>query len=396
MKRIGIYSGRIPSTPFVEHLIGGLVATGKFQIELYGVQTKAVQYSGLICIKSIPSSYSKRVFFVGWHFLILLLTKSKKAIQIMRYFSKHYQDFHTLMHDASLALIILRNPPDVFHIQWAKSIVNLSWLIDLQVCKTMMSLRGAHINYTPLIEPAVGHAYKQYFPRINGFHAVSHNIANTASNYGTDAAKTKVLYSIVPDSIFTSYTNAGADNKILRILSVGRFHWIKGYGYALDAMALLKKKNIKFQYTLIAQGPTEEIMYQIHDQGLQEEVKIMNALPHQEVMEQMQHHDMLLLPSLKEGVANVVLEAMAIGLPVVSTNCGGMDEIIKHGINGWLVSVRNPQAMADAIEDFIHTAASERMVIREAAHHTVKEMCNEKRQIEKFNQFYQQVIDAKD
>lgn len=396
MKRIGIYSGHIPSTTFVEHLIRGLAKTGNYNIEVYGVVRKTMNYPDRVCIKPIPASYLMRIFFVGWHFLFLLLNRTRSAVQIARYFSRSYKDFHTLMHDASLALVISRNPPDIFHIQWAKSIISLSWLVELEVCKTVLSLRGSHINYTPVLEPDIAIAYKRLFPKVDGFHAVSAAIAQRAFQYGAPPGKTEVVYSIVPDSIMAKYGSGLPNNKLLRILSIGRFHWIKGYGYAIDAMAILKARNVTFQYTLIAPDASEDILFQIQDQQLDTEVEIINGLPHQEVLERMLHYDLLLLSSLEEGIANVVLEAMAVGLPVISTNCGGMGEVVTHKENGWMVPVRNSQAIAEAIEDFINTSAGEKNSIRKKAYETVLALCNEKNQLEKFSRLYQRVIDAKD
>ena len=59
--------------------------------------------------------------------------------------------------------------------------------------------------------------------------------------------------------------------------------------------------------------------------------------------------DMFILPSLGEGIANTILEAMACGLAVVATDVGGNPELIQHGCNGLLVPAADPQALADAI-----------------------------------------------
>ena len=59
--------------------------------------------------------------------------------------------------------------------------------------------------------------------------------------------------------------------------------------------------------------------------------------------------DILLLSSVEEGVPNVILEAMALGTVVVSTDCGAVREIITDGENGFLVPVRDPRAIADMV-----------------------------------------------
>jgi colanic acid/amylovoran biosynthesis glycosyltransferase len=59
----------------------------------------------------------------------------------------------------------------------------------------------------------------------------------------------------------------------------------------------------------------------------------------------------LLLPSLSEGISNVVLEAMAAGVPVVSTRCGGMAEVVHDRVNGHLVEVGDTTDMADRLHE---------------------------------------------
>jgi glycosyltransferase involved in cell wall biosynthesis len=63
--------------------------------------------------------------------------------------------------------------------------------------------------------------------------------------------------------------------------------------------------------------------------------------------------DLFVLPSISEGFPNVILEAMAAGLPIVSTNFEGASEIIRDGENGFMVPVKNPTAMANVISKIL-------------------------------------------
>ncbi|MFL2983043.1 MAG: glycosyltransferase [Candidatus Neomarinimicrobiota bacterium] len=73
--------------------------------------------------------------------------------------------------------------------------------------------------------------------------------------------------------------------------------------------------------------------------------------------------DCLILPSVEEGIANVVLEAMALGTPVISSNCGGMNEIIRNKENGYLFQKRNPKYLSKVMEDVIFLDKDQRMSI---------------------------------
>jgi glycosyltransferase involved in cell wall biosynthesis len=91
------------------------------------------------------------------------------------------------------------------------------------------------------------------------------------------------------------------------------------------------------------------LLFTINDLGLTDIVTWGGRLRPDEVVARLQQSDIFLLSSLSEGISNAVLEAMACGLPVVTTNVGGMAEAIADGIEGLLVPPRDPVAMADAL-----------------------------------------------
>src|SRR5690606_4154906 len=122
-----------------------------------------------------------------------------------------------------------------------------------------------------------------------------------------------------------------------------------------------------FQYTIIGGGDDEELQFLVADLGLQDFVNLETRKLQKEVFTLMEEASLLLMPSLEEGIPNVVVEAMAIGLPVLSTNCGGVPELITDTKEGWLVPTRNTQAMADAIEAFSHLSLDKIKEVRVAA-----------------------------
>lgn len=85
------------------------------------------------------------------------------------------------------------------------------------------------------------------------------------------------------------------------------------------------------------------------DLGLENEVTLLETLPFLSVKEKVENSNLLLLSSIKEGVANVVLEAMALGVPVLTTDCGGMTEVINDNFNGFVCPTRNSNAMTNKI-----------------------------------------------
>jgi colanic acid/amylovoran biosynthesis glycosyltransferase len=106
----------------------------------------------------------------------------------------------------------------------------------------------------------------------------------------------------------------------------------------------------------------------------------------------MKNADLLLLPSVEEGVANVVLEAMQLGTIVLSTNCGGMEEVIENGVNGFIVPIRNAEAMANSIIEISNLNQVKRSTIIENAKETIKRQHTEEKMIEDMYVLYNNVI----
>jgi len=158
---------------------------------------------------------------------------------------------------------------------------------------------------------------------------------------------------------------------------VGRFHWVKGYHYALTALKNLHNNNFSVHYTIIAQDqPSDEILYQIDDLSLQRYVTMTCLDTQEEVYQKMSSADCLLLPSIEEGIANVVLEAMAIGLPVISSECGGMMEIIEHEKDGFLFRNRDVDHLTQIMTDMINQYSDERKSISRRARLKVEQNHN--------------------
>lgn len=289
--------------------------------------------------------------------------------------------------------LIVRFNPDVVHFQWAGHISEYEKLIKSERYVTVVSLRGTQINVGPLLNSQLSESYKNLFPHCY-FHAVSHTIASKAIQFGAIQDRIRVIYSPVPSAFPSSYRSSSAfPRRTLKVVSVGRFHWIKGYTYALEAIRLLSSSGVQVLYSLIAPGkiPTE-VLYQLNNRGLGNNVLIQSNVEYEEMPNELLKHDVLLLSSVEEGIANVVLEAMAVGLPVVSTDCGGMREVVESGVNGWLVPIRDSVAIADALRRVAAQTPQELDAVRRAASEMINSKFNFEKCIAEFEEFYSWVI----
>lgn len=225
-----------------------------------------------------------------------------------------------------------------------------------------------------------------------GFHSVSKAISANGDKIWASRGKIdEVVYTGLPLTELPFAEKFTVANP-LQLLSIGRAHWIKGYDYALRACKLLQEKGILFHYTIVGGAGEEELQFLIADLGLDDCVFLEDKISQQAVFKKMNKASLLLMPSLEEGIPNVVVEAMALGLPVISTNCGGIPELIPNGIEGWIVPMRNPEAMADAIESFSRLSLNKIEEVRLAARKKVEQQHSEALMIEGMEELYLEVL----
>jgi colanic acid/amylovoran biosynthesis glycosyltransferase len=141
------------------------------------------------------------------------------------------------------------------------------------------------------------------------------------------------------------------------IISIGRLIEKKGFSDLIAACSYLRARGRSFRCSIIGEGPLEaSLRTQIATAGLGECVELAGPLPQADIAERLARATIFALPCTREadgGMDNlptVIMEAMAAGLPVISTPLGGIPEMVEDGVNGELVPERDPAALAGAIE----------------------------------------------
>lgn len=141
------------------------------------------------------------------------------------------------------------------------------------------------------------------------------------------------------------------------ILAVGSLEPYKGHRYLVEACAALARAALEFRCVIVGEGPQRpELERLITQADLGERCRLSGAATHEKVRETMAEADVLVLPSVTtrsgkmEGLPVVLMEAMAMGLPVVASNLSGIPELVTAGVEGLLVPERDPQALAAALE----------------------------------------------
>lgn len=141
-----------------------------------------------------------------------------------------------------------------------------------------------------------------------------------------------------------------------QILSIGRFVPKKGFTTLLQALSMVQRAGFHFRCTLIGGGPLEKDLRRLCEQlGLTEVVHILGKMPQEALFPYYQRADIFALACEilddgdRDGIPNVLVEAMAMGIPVVSTRISGIPELVDHGISGLLVPEKQPQELARAL-----------------------------------------------
>lgn len=162
---------------------------------------------------------------------------------------------------------------------------------------------------------------------------------------------------IDPELFHPSPRNPG---DVLRVLCVGSLEAKKGQGDLVEACRLLTQSGRRVECVFVGDGPERNALHaQVKDAGLEGVVRFLGAKPREEVLDALRSADVavlasVVLPSGKmEGIPVALMEAMACGLPVVSTRISGVPELIEDGVSGILVPERDPRALADALADIM-------------------------------------------
>lgn len=158
--------------------------------------------------------------------------------------------------------------------------------------------------------------------------------------------------------------NPIASNESSRILSVAQLFERKGLVHLIEACRLLKDRGYDFTCHILGDGPQRfELENLLRKLSLENVVILHGSVPHEEVIENYRQATMSVLPCVKandgdmDGFPNVLAEAMAMQVPVISTNVSAVPELIKDGVNGLLVPPADNHALSAAMGKLLNDPA---------------------------------------
>ena len=159
-----------------------------------------------------------------------------------------------------------------------------------------------------------------------------------------------------------------------RLVCVGRLCEQKGQLLLVAAAAALARDGVDFELVLAGDGEMRpDIEAAIAAGGLGGRVRITGWISSAQVKAELLAARALVLPSFAEGLPVVIMEAMALGRPVISTFIAGIPELVRTGTEGWLIPAGDVDALADAMRDCLRTDAGRLLDMGRAAHARVLE-----------------------
>ena len=157
-----------------------------------------------------------------------------------------------------------------------------------------------------------------------------------------------------------------------RVLVVGRLSHEKGQPVALEAIAELRHQGVDAQLTLVGDGPfAPQLQRLARKLGIEHAVTFTGAVGQDEMPTYYRDADIFCQPSFAEGIPVVLMEAMASGLPVVSSAIAGIPELVEDGVTGRLVPPGRPDLLATALGE-LHRQPHERRAMGAAGRAVVE------------------------
>lgn len=391
--RIAIVTNSFPkiSETFIFNKVAGLVDAG-FDVTViaHGLNDDRSFFVKRPTLQKVNILHSISSFSLMGQLIRLLNSFIQMPVRNMSLLKKLFRDKGDLKKTLASYLKLqpfFGNDFDIIHFEFSGIAVNyICELKYLENVKISLSCRGSAEKVTPLLKSERKKQLARVFEHSSLVHCVSNDMAETCSAYGLEKQKVLIIFPSINTEVFKrTVPYVQNKDKKLTLISVGRPHWIKGYSYALLAVKkLIFDYGIPIRYEIIGGGnEKEQLIFMINALGLNEHVSLLGNKSSHEVKVKLEEVDMFLLPSLSEGISNSAMEAMAMEIPVVSSDVGGMGELIDDRKDGFLVQPYSPDEIVEKVI-LLYNDFELRRQIGQQAREKVKQQFNLNSQIQKF------------
>ena len=249
--------------------------------------------------------------------------------------------------------------PDVVHVFFGIPDGPLGWTLKrVYGLPYLISLRGADVPSDEVKRFAKHYRILRPFVRwlwqdADALVAVSNGLREFAYETTPDVP-IDVIPNAIELSIFRPPRQRTHDSPV-RLLFVGRFNAFKNVETLLEAISHLNEMGVNnFELQLVGDGERRANLERLTiDKGLTRQVHFLGWVDRKAIVERYRQADMFVTATTWEGMPNTVLEGMACGLPVVATRASGLDELVKEGVNGYLVDINDSSTLANRLAELI-------------------------------------------
>ena len=363
--KIGLILSNFPgySETFILNKISGLIDEG-FDVNLFLLNKSDLKFSNN-SVKVYSQINTNNYFLILVKLILLFLFHPRICIKFVKLEKSCNRDLITSIKGLIVNSHMLSKKVDWIHFVFATLSIGRENVAQSINAKLAVSLRGYDIGIYPYNHPD---CYRLLWDKVDKIHTISDDLYNKAIQFGL---KKDIIFQKINPAINSEFFNSTFINSLnvpIRILTVSRLEWKKGYEYVLHALYLLKKENIKFIYNIVGDGKDKEkIIYLINYYDLVEEVELNGKLSIEGVKKKMEWADIYIQPSIQEGFCNAVLEAQSMGLICIVTNAEGLSENVIHKETGWVVNKRSSLAIKRRIIKILNTNPLEYEKIRRSA-----------------------------
>lgn len=203
--------------------------------------------------------------------------------------------------------------------------------------------------------------YRELFAKVDRIIAVSEFIKRRLVEHGAPADRIDVVYYGVNLEQFT-YRLATPKPTNARFIMVGRLVECKGIEYAIEAFQRLRKTHPNIELVIVGAGELEDALRVLAQRGGDQNIRFTGMIPHDQVQQELHQADILLAPGVvgrdgaEEALGGSVIEAHAVGLPVIASNVGGLTEAMRPHKSGMVVPPRDAPALANAMQTMLERA----------------------------------------
>jgi colanic acid/amylovoran biosynthesis glycosyltransferase len=367
--KIAYIIGEFPSLSetFILNQIIGLIALGH-EVNIYAQKPKKLSkiHQDIINFRllsytfyhpRIPRNYLIRLFKI-LYLLIKSCFKSRSFILIKLLKSTHLGNQNVFLNTFYYSISFLEEKGiyDVVHCHFGHLGIIGNQLKNIGAFEGKICTTFHGWDMTEFLTMSDSLVYRQLFDEGSLFLPISNHWQQKLVDMGCQKQKIKVHHMGIDCKKFTYISRENTNKRPVTIITVARLVEKKGIEYALRAIAIAHQQTQSFQYQIIGDGPLRGELEALSTHlGIGHRVKFLGGQPQEYIIQMLNTSNFMLAPSVtsrsgdQEGIPVVLMEAMATGLPILSTMHSGIPELVEDGVSGFLVPERDVNALADKI-----------------------------------------------